>query len=221
MRKYLAMLLAAVMLLTMMPLGAAAAETDTSERDELIALACEVFPEYTNKIKNKSIGANLLSRTSGQRELVATETRSVPDGETLIYSEYSDGVVLLTEYDFGKEVTYVDRQTGAGITTTTVNIKATCSGTSGYFQLTNVVYTLVSSSYDMINDTGSASTTGNCSITKAYSPVLNETASGNAKLVYSLQFRLSSAAGDFLTSQLKLEVGDDSAAVTHYEITGG
>lgn len=180
MRKYLAMLLAAVMLLTMMPLGAAATETDTSERDELIALASEVFPEYANQICEERIGTYAVSRGLGQRELVVTESRSVSDTETLIYSEYSDGIVLLTDYDFEKEVTYVDRQTGAGITTTTVDIKATCTGVSGYCKLDDVVYSLVSSSYDMIHDKGTASRSGNCNIYGS-SCVLNETAWRTAK----------------------------------------
>ena len=81
MRKYLAMLLAAVMLLTMMPLGAAATETDTSERDELIALASEFFPEYANQICEERIGTYAVSRGLGQRELVVTESRSVSDTE--------------------------------------------------------------------------------------------------------------------------------------------
>lgn len=44
MKRFLSAIFAAVLLLTMLPFGAFAAEDKSSERDKLIAQACEVFP---------------------------------------------------------------------------------------------------------------------------------------------------------------------------------
>lgn len=49
MKRFLSAIFAAVLLLTMLPFGAFAAEDKSSERDKLIAQACEVFRNMPTK----------------------------------------------------------------------------------------------------------------------------------------------------------------------------
>lgn len=224
MKRCLSIFLSLLLMLTMFPVTANATENSTTECEELIDLACQIFPEYVSKIKNHEISTYALPRNIEQPEIVFSETRAVSEDENIIYTEYSDGAVLLTDLQFNKEVTYVDRQTGAGATVVTVNIKATCNQVSDqYFKLSNVVYTLNGAGYDSIDNPGTASTStpatngsGHaCNIigSRTYEP--NETASANARLMYHLQFRYHLVADRFYDSYLTLEVGDNSATVTH------
>lgn len=62
MKKCLSMILAFVMMLTMLPMGVLAAEEGNTERDAIIAQACEVFPEYAAMIRGEI--SSLLSLTT-------------------------------------------------------------------------------------------------------------------------------------------------------------
>lgn len=226
MKRFLSAIFAAVLLLTMLPFGAFAAEDKSSERDKLIAQACEVFPEYADKIRNQKMQPNSRSHSLEASKLIYSDSRDAPNnGGTILYSEYSDGIVLLTSYIPTKKVTVVDSHTGAGATAYTINIVATCSGISGTFTAKNVKYTTISSAYDRIDSVGTYKTettemTGYvaCALqndTPNPYVVMNESASGSAIITYKLTFRFAPYAGSFLTTELSLSVGHDSATVTH------
>ena len=80
MKKLISICLAALIILINLPIGALAAEAKPSEYDEFISLACDVFPEFSNKIRanNSSYSRNA---TSSQRKHVYTETRNVSENE--------------------------------------------------------------------------------------------------------------------------------------------
>lgn len=217
MKKIVSLLLVLTVVCTTLPLGVFAAETSTDnvERDALIAQACEVFPEYSSKIVTQGINTQVSPRSTSQRELVASLAREVSENETMVYSEYSDGIILLTDYTAQKEVTTVDRYSSSFAVNVTVDIKATCSNISGYFKLSNVKYSLINGAYDVINDVGTKTVSGRCSIHTAYTPVLNETASRPASLSYRLTFRYGSTGAQSINTLLTLTVQNDSATVTH------
>lgn len=223
-RKYLSFFLTVIMLLTMMPFSAAAADT-TSERDEIIELACEIYPEHADKIRHQTITSADNTRSS-DAVLVYSDSREVSESETLLYSEYSNGIILLTDYDFDEVVTTVDSATGAGATTYTINVKATCSHVAGHFMINNFKYTLISSTYDRIDSLGTYyayETPGNgieydCSFSESSTnprTQMTETASSDAYANFALQFRFSAREEDFFTSLLEIIVGNNGLTVEH------
>lgn len=214
------------MLFTTMPV-VQAADSSVNTHEELINLACEVYPEYASKIRNQKILSSSRTRSSEPPELIYSDSRDASNGGTLLYSEYSDGVILLTSYTPKKSVTVVDSNTGAGATAYTINIVATCTGTNGTFTAKNVKYTTISSSYDRIDSVGThkeetAEMTGYiaCSlqnVTPNPYAKMNESASGNAELTYYLTFKYAPYEGSFIATKLTLSVGHNSATVTHIE----
>ena len=211
-----------VLFISVLPFNTMAAQNNSDERAELILLACEVFPEYADKINNQTVNTNSRSSTSENRELVLTETRNVSENESLIYSEYSDGVILLTDYAFEKELTIIDRVSSSYAVNVTMNIEATCTNVSGYFLLEGVKYSLINGAYDVINDEGTATATGKCRIWNKdlfYSYVPNETASQNACITYRLGFQIGASSASQINSRITLTVGDNSATVTHVDDT--
>lgn len=226
MKKVISLCLALFILFATMPV-VHATDSSVNTHEELINLACEVYPEYANKIRNQKILPSSHARSSEPPELIYSDSRDTSNGGTLLYSEYSNGVILLTNYTPKKEVTVVDSNTGAGATAYTINISATCSGTNGTFTAKNVKYTTISSSYDRIDSVGThdeytpemngyiACSLQN--VTPNPYVVMNESASGNARLTYKLIFKYAPYANCFVATELTLSVGHNSATVTHVE----
>lgn len=215
--------LAFIMLLTTIPFTAAA--DNTSDYDEIIDLACQIYPEHADKIRYQTITSADNTRSSDPI-LIYSDSRKISENETLLYSEYSNGIILLTDYDFYEVVTPVDSATGAGATAYTCNVRAACTNIAGYFQINNFKYTLVSSTYDRIDSLGTyyAYEESNNGIendcyfsasSKNPRTQMTETASSDAYANFSLQFRFSARQNDFFTSLLKISVGNNSMAVEH------
>lgn len=221
-RRLLSVLLALVMLLTTAPTVFATNEADVQQ--ELIDLACEVFPEYTNKILNQRILPSSGMRSSDM-ELVCSETRKVSDLQTVLYSEYSNGAILLTDITADPpNVTYVDIVNGSSSTVYTVNIRATCTGGYGSFTANNIKFSLISSAYDRIDSKGThtirSSTNefeGVSLIDEDPNPsiVWNESASQNAKIEYKIAFKYATYGYALCETHLTLIVGDNNYTVSH------
>ena len=220
MKRFLCILLSLLLIATTIPYNVLAAENNTSERDELIELACEVFPEYASKIRNPNTSTYALSRSSSSSELVTNETRAISDSEYLIYTEYSDGFTLLTDVDFDSELTVTDRVLASSYSQVTLRIKATCTyDSSDYFVLSGVVCTLNKTAYDTIDDTGTYTCYGDCSVSAAYTPILSESASIDAQISYRLNFVCGPTSYYTQNSLLTLTVGDNTTTVTHVKNT--
>ena len=218
MKRTFSVIMLMIHLLSMLSV-AAYADSGNDVQNEVIALACEVFPEYANKILAPAVDISIYGRSMNQRTLVVSETRSVSDNEYITYSEYSDGVVLLTDYEFEHTETTNDYDSNPMTTTVDMDIKATCTNVSGYFLLEGVRYMLINGSYDTILDVGTPTYSGKCTLHTAFTPVLNESASGNAYICYNLNYQFGPGVYYTLTSQLTLFVGDDTATVTHIYYT--
>jgi len=93
-RNVTCLLLFVILLLSLSLTAFAESESTLDEHEQMIHTACDVFPEYANKIRNTSP----LSKysTSSKPEITRIVTRETAGGELLTYTEYSDGVVLLS-----------------------------------------------------------------------------------------------------------------------------
>lgn len=223
MKKTLSFVLALLILVTAFPFQSFASESDDLDREELIRHACEIFPEYADKILGYAVATHATQTSSEERSVVTSLTRDYSDNQTVAYTEYSDGVILLAEheYNYTHDVTNLDKTTMSAAYT--VNITATCVSSAGqecngWFSLKGLKFTLISSSYDMITSTGTATFKGDCTAvnTTPFSPIMSETANGPAMLRYYLTFRFSVKDTDFLTSTLEVKVGGNSYKISHY-----
>lgn len=220
MKKLVALIISCAVLITVFPFGVSAVSDDQQRNSLLNEKAASVFPEYADKILNPDCRVSTNTRSTTNREIVANETRAVSDNEYITYTEYSDGLILLSDYDFDAESEGVNTVTGLGYRQITINITAWCLSTyyDGYFYLDNVTYQLNDgdNNFDTIINPGTPRKGNNCSLYSRTSYIPNESYSdGYAKVSYRLGFKVGSSAGAVATSDLTLYVGEDTAAVSH------
>lgn len=217
MKKLVGLLLVVVMAFGFIPMQANAAQNEKcSGQEELIAVACEAFPEYRDKIISRRGIEGHGRSPDATRELVVTETRYISDNEAIVYSEYSDGLILLTDYTYRYSTT-INSQTQEGSRTLyDVTIRATSADVANaYFELRNVQFTIYGTAYDRITSVGTYTEYGYCDVHTRCTPVLYETASTKANIVYRLSWKAYSDPGGWLPSVLRIEVGNNSFRVVH------
>lgn len=226
MKRFLAMALSLVMLFTFVPFSASADEEAEGSDNPLIEKAVAVFPEYADKLLNtQSTSAasdpsdSVQAASEGERVLVVKKSRPISDSEVITYSEYSDGVVLLSNYDCTCDSTLVSSSSGSTYKKYTINIEAACvaNGYYGYFYLNNVSYTLNTglNNYDQITNAGTASKGTNCVGATRTDFTPKESLTGYATIIYRLGFRSGTQSTQFVTSDLTLSVGEDTAVLDH------
>lgn len=221
MKNCLSLILALVLMLTVLPMGALAAE-NTSERDEILEKACVAFPEYAAKIAADTLPASAL-RSAEPQKMVFTETRAISENEFIVYTEYSDGLVVLDQGVMDKEVIYNSTNDVATAINVDITVKATCTDTSAYFKVSNIKFTINTNSYDRINSIGSPkvynpSNTFNdeCIYVQGnHSLNSQESASRKAYVCYPLSFKFAPYPGYVYTSELWVEVGQNALSVHH------
>lgn len=217
MKKIVSLLLSIIMTFLFIPMHANAAQEDkASGQEELIAVACEAFPEYEDKILSRRSFEGSSRSTSSTRELVVTETRYISDNEAVVYSEYSDGVILLTDYTYRYSTTINSQSQEGSRTIYDVTVRATSADVANaYFELRNVQFTIYGTTYDRITNVGTYTEYGKCDVHTQCAPVLYETASTKANIVYRLSWKAYSDPGGWLPSVLRIEVGNNSFRVIH------
>lgn len=206
-RKLLSLFLAFSLLLTVLPFYVLAEEDKPLSREEHLALACEIFPEYSDKILGVN-SANAYSLCSSEREVVIADTRQVTENHVMTYAEYSDGETLIassifntpvtisdsdTSSTYTKTVTFTDHATGGGATAYTVTLQVSAPYHSDdEFIAKNVQFTIVGGygegCYDCISSTGdiSSSTTDRTSVSVH---TQWETATSPARVQYNAEFK--------------------------------
>ena len=223
MKRFLSIFLALVMLLAVMPVSTYAAETK-AERDILLEKACAAFPEYASKIAADNAPIATYSAQQ-ERTVVFSETRELAGYEFISYTEYSDGLALLSSVTPNRSVTYNSTTTTGARTKVDITVKATCSGVSSYFKASNVKYTIEQYGTDCITSIGTpkaypSSTPGsdNC---QYYGYNLNpyEANSSPAWVAYSLSFRFASLSTAVIDTCLQIKVGNNALTVEHYDTT--
>lgn len=153
MKRTLSILLAALLLVTMLPLSVGAEEA-TSERERLMALACEVFPEYADVIAADQAPAENRLRSIEKPTVVFTETRKVSNDEYITYTELSNGIVTLVDLATDPTLTYVSEHMTGTSTSYTATLTGTAPGSMQTFKATGVRFTIYNSSYDRVISTG-------------------------------------------------------------------
>lgn len=219
MKKLLAMLLSLIMVFTLVPLGVSASEVEESNHTTLVDKAVAAFPEYAERLLNPSYSSTY-ARSATDRVLVVKETRSISDTESITYAEYSDGVILLSDYDFTYDSSLDNSYYGSTLRNVVIDIEAACilnGSTLGSFFLDDVSYIFYygDNNFDCITGTGTGTKRGGCTSATRTTYIENESLEGYATLSYKLAFRVSSSAGAIVESYLTLYVGEDTAMIYH------
>ena len=211
MKKVISLCLAALMLMTVLPFSALAANANMSERDQLIALACDTFPEYASKIRGEGLSIDSVLRSTQSRELVIEETRSLSESESISYIEYSDGSVYLLDYYIIPEYFYVDSSSDSATSTLyTCQINISCNFNSGaYGHITDLKYIISYSGFDQITDVGTPMKGDfNRLEPNTNSNILVETATSDAHISYFMNIDCDDSTTP-LDFTLHIYVGDD------------
>lgn len=132
MKRAIALCLSIVMALCMMPVHALASDQSTAKRTELISLACEVFPEYSEVIRGEKNTTFGLTRFSNSNEIIVCETRSVSENQEITYTEFSDGTAIVASNEYEYSSTISDRESSGSATHTVINIEVTCNKAMAY-----------------------------------------------------------------------------------------
>ena len=222
MKKFLALFLSLVLLFTSVPCGASATEAERTGYNTLVSKAVAAFPEYADKLLNPRYDSSTYTRDATARVLVANETRSISDKEGISYAEYSDGLILLSDYHFTSDSSLVNSLSGTTYRDITINISAACVtdfNYDGYFYLDGVSYTLRTgvNVFDRITNPGTPRKGTNCTNYSREEYTENETYFGDARLAYRLTFKVGPQAYQVVQSILSLQVGGDTAILNNVD----
>lgn len=150
MKRVLSILLAAVLLFTVMPFAVFADESEASERDRLVAQACEVFPEYASMIRGEYVAPQSLPQ-DGSNEKLFEEHRNISDTTTMSIVGYMSGdVYVTTQTSSGYELTYSTSNVSSSVTGVRgfVTFNAACSNAPGLFKLKDVQFQILYNASD-------------------------------------------------------------------------
>lgn len=165
MKKLLAVILSFVMLMSFAALPVHATGYATSEKEEILALACQAFPEYTDIIYGRVSSCQTRRNTNETPEIVFSETRSISDNQSISITYYSDGGALLASSTIKYEKTYEDvEQSGGTLYNWTISGKFTTTYDDypGVCTVSNVRFAINTVGTDTVTNTGSVSTNSYC-----------------------------------------------------------
>lgn len=194
MKKIFTIFLSFCLIVTLLPIDTKAETKHQIEQNDLIELACSIFPEYEQAIRGNSKEKTYSNRTSNS-DIVLKQSRSISSDETLSYIQFADGNGLIV--NSSRTVAQLT-ETGSSVAGFSggsnyyYSYKVTPTDTtyfSGIFYLDDLVITIYNSSYDWISSDGTASV--NSSIYCKYNKTSNgrqETSTSAADLCYNITF---------------------------------
>lgn len=150
------------MLFGALPFQASAAE-NTSAHDELIALACEAFPEYTNILRNPPI-AMFARSAETEDKVIFCETRDVSDNHEVGISVYQSGFAVVWDSIFDVEVADSSGNENGDDYLGTASYRVTCPGLGGTFKLNDVKYKIQRGKSGIFTSYGTYSADKECGI---------------------------------------------------------
>ena len=153
MKKLIAVCLSLVMLFAFLPVYGLAAENTQSEHDQLIALACEVFPEYASAIRCENTCTYTMQRSSNPMEVIYRETREISDTESMSIALLSGGNAIIIYNNFAT-TTYTSNTTDIGSVGVSGTASFKVSMNNAYFKLNNVEFTIYETGGDYFTDFG-------------------------------------------------------------------
>lgn len=183
MRKvFTALLTAALLFSNVFMMSVCAVEQDITDKNQLLVLAKETFPEFSDKID----GMDTPSRARSSDKSVAVRlTRNVDSNTTMTYTEYNNGIVTLGAARFAEdaEINVNDSEIHSTYVEYTATIVAyVLEGPT--FTATNVKYRIYPTDYDQIVSVGNYSIPGYTDDDFEVSLRGNETASQSACASY-------------------------------------
>ena len=185
MRKISIVLAVALLLTLCVPFGVAAAEVDNAAPDtheEMVDLACKVFPEYADNIATPR--APIRQSRSASDPVVVSEARQISDQEVMTYTEHASGKAFLT---FTKTWDETASSTSGNTKTVTGTVTVTCNTSMQVFYIGDMKYKIDYNGYDAIVDRGSRRNTTCHSVTETQLKD-KEDSSGSARHQYEALF---------------------------------
>lgn len=225
MKKIISAVLAIILVATMLPMDTRAVEGNNSEREELLALAFEVFPEYTDIPQgNAAVPFSLPNSTNNTNDIAFSETRTAPNGEEITFVQYASGQGMFIYNDasmFKGEYTDTDLAGFSGGTNGTASIKVVCNDSNypAVLYLKNVKFTIFNSGYDQIQSMGTISfnNTSYGSAKQSGTTKYRENSAGYANFTYSVTFYYRDGIGSNdprnMGFRLSVFVGGDHVSV--------
>ena len=224
MKKFLSLLIAFAMVFTVFPFTAFASE-NTYEEIQIATKACAAFPEYADKIQAKlqNADAQIAAFSDSPRTIVTNETRDISDKESITYTEFSDGLILLASSSVSHSVSSGGSSTSGSKTTYTITISTSLVGYSGCTaKLKNVKYVIDTSGYDKITSAGTTEKGTNCTGCSARISRSTETSSQKAEMVASITYLYGNAsAGQFCSTELVMTVGNNQRSISYSNLDWG
>lgn len=156
MKRFMCIFVSILMLVSIFPFHVFANECTTSQYDELIELACEVFPEYASAIRSENTSYNSRAISTDCDKIVYQETRSISDTESLSIALTSSGNAIVLKQNYEFFILSVPSSNSTDITNVGISGTATFDIASyGYhFKLSNVQYTIYYYSGDYFTNYG-------------------------------------------------------------------
>lgn len=207
MKKIIAILLCVVILSSSLVLTTSAAST--SERDAVLNMACELFPEHAATILGQKIATHDDKSLPQKRVKVFEDTRSYSDDSALTYTEFSDGVAMLTLNEYKKEFVQVDCvETGNYLLRYTFNVKVYSTYDQSKLQINGIQSIVDMQWYDNFVDRGtiSSDSVSSARISNDYKEW--EDANGSAYSKYTGSFPVSGRPDEDIT--VTIYAGDNS-----------
>lgn len=158
MKKFLSFAFAFILAFSsFLPLQVSAAEVDLSDYDQQIALAKQIFPEYSNKLDGNGTLQNIVPYAAdSELNIVTRETRAINNNTIMTYTEYDSGVITLGTARFAPDLDFIidDSVTHSTYEEFTASIYASVvEGPT--FSATGIKYRLYPSDYDRVISAGS------------------------------------------------------------------
>ena len=227
--RMLSMILAMVLVFTMIPLFEIQKDIEyyasTSQEKkvsgeiktdaEMIELALEYFPEYSERIENPVRANSRTVQLALENDaLVINETKNVSDDEQIVYQEYASGranILFIVDE-------YVDSTSnGSNYTSKVISVRVYSTFFAGSMYIDGIEYTIYNNSYDKINDYGYTGMSA-LPITVSHKQA-TENASGPATATYTATFGFNSGSffeGQVMNCSLVIEVGGNECTLTAY-----
>ncbi len=189
---------------------------DFKSDEEMVELALEYFPEYSEKINHPaSVESVLANQTRSNDYLMVNETKKISETEQITYQEYASGRANIM-FTIDENITLTQNGSGRQMYRS-LNIQVYSLFLHGSMYIVGFAYTIYYDGYDLINDLGDTRA--------SYLPVnlvnykMNENSSGPATVVYSAVFEYpegSFLGGLTVPCGLEITVGDNEYSAVAY-----
>lgn len=207
MKKTMSLFLAFVLIMSVVNTSVFASELENNagiapgySGEEVLALACAIWPEHADKLTTENISMVVGTSRSLTDEVIRTETYQISENESIQYVEYASGFALAARGGW-----YEGSHTSGSTYDTYQGNLTVASGISVSY-LVNFTYRIYHSSYDKITNFGIFDN----SFVSVYDhgKQSTETASSNAYYTYQVYFE--STDGTLMGSAIaNLTVGDN------------